>query len=398
MMARSAPDARNSLIAATVAFALTACGSAVTANDAATDTTTADLGAPDVSSPDTSPVDTGVDTVPPVDVPEIPATPITAPMETWTWIPFPDAVCANGAATGIAVNLTNRSNHVFIFMNGGGACWEGLTCYSLMTAVHVTDGYTQDTFNAEFPPYEAALMFSRTDMRNPWRDASFVFIPYCTGDIHGGNAVVNLRWGSQVHETHFVGYENMHAYLRRLALTFPSADRVWLTGSSAGGFGAGINWDQTQAAFGSARVDVVDDSGPPFAPPAMRWSTLRDAWNLQLPAGCPTCRDNLSSLVDYYSTRYGSDHRYALLSYDHDGTISTYFGLTGDQFNTGLLGMETQFDGEPNAARMHYFVLPGTNHTMMGDPASAMSADGTTLISWLQQMVSDDPAWHDIHP
>ena len=45
---------------------------------------------------------------------------IDAPAETWTWVPFPDAYCANGETTGIAVNLTGRSDRVVLYLEGGG--------------------------------------------------------------------------------------------------------------------------------------------------------------------------------------------------------------------------------------------------------------------------------------
>ena len=40
--------------------------------------------------------------------------PITAPAETWTWVPTDGMQCGNGAATGIGVNLTDRSDRVMI--------------------------------------------------------------------------------------------------------------------------------------------------------------------------------------------------------------------------------------------------------------------------------------------
>ena len=36
--------------------------------------------------------------------------PITAPAETWTFVPFPDAHCMNGESTGIGINLSDASS------------------------------------------------------------------------------------------------------------------------------------------------------------------------------------------------------------------------------------------------------------------------------------------------
>ena len=60
--------------------------------------------------------------------------------------------------------------------------------------------------------------------------------------------------------------------------------RVVLTGSSAGGFGAALNYSMVQDAFGNVPVSILDDSGPPFEDQQMpvcmqkRW---REAWGFE---------------------------------------------------------------------------------------------------------------------
>ncbi|WP_437852784.1 hypothetical protein [Sorangium sp. So ce363] len=51
--------------------------------------------------------------------------------ENWTWVPFSNAFCANGDAAGIGVNLTGKSKRVVVYLEGGGACWDEDTCYTL---------------------------------------------------------------------------------------------------------------------------------------------------------------------------------------------------------------------------------------------------------------------------
>src|SRR3990167_9013717 len=60
---------------------------------------------------------------------------ITAPMNTWTWVDFPDAVCDDGSPTGIGVNL-NGSSSLFVFLMGGGACWDYTPCALFNTSAH----------------------------------------------------------------------------------------------------------------------------------------------------------------------------------------------------------------------------------------------------------------------
>src|SRR2546423_10974885 len=68
--------------------------------------------------------------------------PLTTTMNAWSWVDFPDSSCDDGSATGIGVNQ-GSSNNLLVFMNGGGACWDYLTCFQINTAVHGPFGKTQ---------------------------------------------------------------------------------------------------------------------------------------------------------------------------------------------------------------------------------------------------------------
>lgn len=320
---------------------------------------------------------------------------IQAPNETWTWVPFDDAFCANGSTTGIGVNLTDKSKNVIIFMMGGGACWNQLTCYLAKTAVNL-DGYGEAKFNSDVNGVLASSLFDRDDPENPTKDFSFVFVPYCTGDVHSGNA--EQEYGGK--KTKHAGFANMTAYLSRIVPTFPDATRVVLSGSSAGGFGAGMNWWRTQKAFGSIRVDMIDDSGPPLPAPYLsedRENEWRNAWNLNgsLPPDCPDCKDSLSALITYYTEKF-TTQRAALLSYTKDNVISAFYGpIQTSYFEEGLkLFTKTQLEGKQS---FRYFYVAGENHVLLSSPNIAAKS-GVVLRDWLSLMLSDDAGWKSEHP
>src|SRR5690606_5667790 len=95
--------------------------------------------------------------------------------------------------------------------------------------------------------------------KNPVGDWSFVFVPYCTGDVHAGDradqAVPDVGGAQQ-----FVGYRNVAAYLERIVPTWSGVGHVLVTGESAGGFGAAFNYDRIADAFPGTRVTLLDDS------------------------------------------------------------------------------------------------------------------------------------------
>lgn len=319
--------------------------------------------------------------------------PITAPKETWTWVPFDDAFCADGSTTGIGVNLTDKSKDVVIFMMGGGACWDYLTCYLAQTAVNL-NGYDGAKFDNDAKNTLSGSLFDRNDATNPTKDFNYVFVPYCTGDVHAGDA--EQTYNGKV--TKHVGFANMTAYLKRIVPTFPGASRVILSGSSAGGFGAGMNWWRTQDAFGKVRVDMIDDSGaalPDPYLPAARENTWRSAWNLNaaLPPDCAECKTSLAALITYYANTF-TTQRAALLTYTQDNVISQFYGISTAKFEEGLKLFTPQLEGK---AGFRYFYVTGSNHVLLGDP-SLTSKTGITLKDWLGKMINDDPTWASENP
>ncbi|RKG62996.1 hypothetical protein D7V80_32385 [Corallococcus sp. CA054B] len=330
------------------------------------------------------------------DLPSIPYTvdagaPIDAPRESWTFVPVPDAHCANGTSTGMAVNLTDRSKRVVIFLAGGGACWEAAAC-ALGAATHITDTMGADPVLAEARAPNLSVLFDRDDVRNPFRDASFVYIPYCTGDLHAGTRIHTYDWFGPKNVEH-VGARNMDAYLRRLQPTFPQADRVWLTGISAGGYGATFHAWRVQKALPWARVDVLNDSGLVIDTQGDgRYGTMRATWGLEFPPGCTGCDARMSAVLDASARLLTAPRRYGMLGYLQDGTISLYFGLEGAQVQSGLEAARAS--AAPNVKT---FYLPGNPHVLLSHPDAANGA-GLTVRGWLQQFAAEDPAWEHAGP
>lgn len=323
----------------------------------------------------------------------------------WTWVPFADSSCANGTSTGIGVNL-GTTKHLVIFLEGGGACWDPVTCYTLNTAAYISKPFDQAAFEERVAKTDGSL-FDRGMDANTFKDASFVYVPYCTGDVHGGD--VEADYDGK--KTRHFGRKNFEAFLKRIVPTFEDADRVILSGSSAGGFGAALHFWRTQYAFGSnVRVDLVDDSGPPFPNDKMTYiDTWRTAWNFDaaLPPGCAECKTDLSQVFPYYIKKY-TKSRFALLSYTQDGTISKFYSLAPADFETDLIEVVTgPFASSKSAA----FIVSGSKHTMLGDLSTASGAaespdggsdagpineTGTKLSTWLTHMTSDDPTWQTV--
>lgn len=321
--------------------------------------------------------------------------PIVAPYEQWTWTDFPDSACDDGSPTGIGINPTNRSTNVLVFLDGGGACWDYTTCYVLNKATHGPFGQSQ--FSSVIGSIPAGSIFDRTSASNPFRDWSFVFVPYCTGDLHGGNNVATYQNATTKKTYHHVGHSNILAYLQRLAPTFPTIGKMVVSGSSAGGYGASFNYATFRSRWPDAEMYLVDDSGPPLEGSAIPVAFSTAFWanwhlgDVLLPICGTACQTDLSQLLPALAGSYPED-RMALLSSLQDATISSYLQLSAADFQTDLLAMATdRIDPLP---KFRYFIVSGSTHGMLG----VCCQNGTGLVSWLTQEVSDDPGWVSIKP
>jgi hypothetical protein len=318
---------------------------------------------------------------------------LVAPAGVWTWIDVPESQCDDGSPTGFAVNPQDTSD-LFIFFEGGGACWDYLTCFVVNSATHGPVG------SAEWATRAASLPapFDRTRATNPFSNATMVYIPYCTGDLHAGDNVAQYS-GDNVTRTYYhKGRSDTVAFLNRVTSTWRAPTRVVFSGSSAGGYGAALTYDLMRKTYPATRMYLIDDAGTLLegdAVPAAERTAWFASWNLGgvVDPLCPGCRDDLSGFYTTLASRYPND-RMALLSSLQDDTISAYFMLAADQFQTDLL----QMLGDRLTPTLNFraFLISGSQHTLLGTPQ--VTTQNVVLESWLGDMVNDRSPWPTITP
>jgi hypothetical protein len=368
--------------------------------------------------------------------------PLEVPAGQWTWVPVEGSQCALGSTAGFGINLSTTSDSLLIFLQGGGACWNAGTCapspaqfgpicgYGTVclydnaggtqpTASHVAeaDPFPLDgggAFPGELAQLQNVRALDRADPTNPFRDATFVYVPYCTGDLHAGQATrtypfqASLGGPSTQVDIHFSGATNMALFLQTLHAVLPGTRRIWLTGSSAGGYGATFNLERTRREFSSAQVHLLADSSPFLDTP--RWEAWRQAWNPALPEDCPACDAGLPEVMAHLVSTY-PDTRFGLLARDQDAVIAWYlFGTMSlndllsppvGPYGSALASLEAQADGTANAK---YFVVSGTSHvlwpgygTRLPDggysPPVPSNDGGTDLKAWIDAWATGAPGW-----
>jgi hypothetical protein len=193
---------------------------------------------------------------------------------------------------------------------------------------------------------------------------------------------------------------NAELFLARIAATVPEPEQVVVTGVSAGGFGAVLNYALVRSLFPRAKVSLVDDSGPMLRSDAFPGS-LRDAWahawkyEAVMDSIDPSVKDDFSAIHPALARKYPND-RMALLSSLRDQTIREYIALSPDAFQTAVLSLSSTVLDPLDHSRS--FFVPGETHTMLLSPGS-FSVQGVTLLDWLNQMqTADDATWKTVRP
>jgi hypothetical protein len=264
----------------------------------------------------------------------------------------------------------------------------------MSTPVANMDGdYSITKLENDLGAFQSGSVFDRSAPANPFRDWSYVFVPYCTGDFHSGD--VHASYGVD-----HAGYANVTAYLHQIVPTWCTPDQVVLTGVSAGGYGSVFNFEQVKEAFGpKVPVDLIDDSGAFWRPGFgdAKAAKLHAAWGTAATASaCSGCSSDWSQLFPYLSAKY-PDSRFSLVTAIYDYTICPYFGITTpdacaaayDDLADGVL------TGLPN---FRFFYVASPMHVWIGHDLSSTVTAGQTLATFLQRQVTGDPAWSSARP
>jgi hypothetical protein len=262
----------------------------------------------------------------------------------WNYYAIDGAVCRDGSPLGIYVRYTS-STKLVIYLEGGGACMSQHFCDhnpQNMTTVFPSGSLNGESFAGSLftqpglqAPYTTGI-FDNTNPDNPFQSWNEIYVPYCTGDAHFGTndsgGVTDTNTGMVTNPgQHFMGYRNMQKFIARIVPTFKNADYVVLTGSSAGGLGAGLNYGLVQDTFGSTHVDLIDDSFPPFTGQLIS-SCLQGItvplWGMDkaIPSDCAECQPDaggLANIIVYWHHKY-PHARAGLISSIHDQIIRLF--------------------------------------------------------------------------
>ena len=324
----------------------------------------------------------------------------------WVWIPRDDTFCRDGSTAGFGARLLPDADAVMIYLQGGGACYDAQSCGENKNTLIAGENYSREKFQEWVDTLGNQGVFNTMNPANPVARWNHIYIPYCTGDLHGG-ARVDANVPGVTGKQQFVGYRNIQNNLKVLAPYFQGAEDVALMGASAGGFGVLINYPQVVEAFGGRSVAALVDSAPIIPESAIKTSCferkLIDTFQLQLPERCPQCSEpaagGLIGIYDYLSQTYPQG-RFAFASADADlaGVIlynreSRACGGAGVNifnYRFSLYALRDKYIGHEWAT----FLPGGVQHTMTQSDALFLNRKfrGVSAANWLGKINDKTPS------
>lgn len=303
-----------------------------------------------------------------------------------------------------------KSKNLVVFFEGGGACWDNLSCTFPLDS-RVPPGLPQffvpAVTDASAPTNKSGL-FDDTRADNPVKDWTVVYIPYCTGDIHLGSSTrTYYNAGNPVFplppqfDIQHRGFDNFMVVLDWIKRELPKPERVLVTGSSAGGYGATGNFPWVAEAYPKAELTVMADASQGVTTPLFdKGSPGRQTWNPQL-APWVFGDGNVSGpeLLRYGARAYPNG-RFGQFSNVVDGVqiqfygyMKQYYGPGGScpnpvsDWNQQMLGTLASYSGELGNFRS--YLAPGSTHTILRSPGFFSDVGGgQPVAAWLGALLN----------
>lgn len=303
----------------------------------------------------------------------------------WQWVSVEGTQCMDGSETGVWVKYSTTGSKDFgTYLYGGGACFNTITCNTATSNPKPGNPGTSGIFDA------------RSD--NPLHGYNWMAVPYCTGDVHGGNAESPSSFSTH---REFRGLVNLKLMMARAADTFGDVGTQFITGESAGGFGAITTYATLRSYFPNARGVLMDDSGPVLddtaIPPCLQ-EKWRQLWNLNdgLPSDCPCNNDegNLVTAWSYGKSKYPKDS-FSLISSVTDATISTFFAFSNNNCKAVLPVGYTKLQAglERLSETVPVFMIPGNTHTHTSSGEFyTRNVASVNMFEWIGQLIDPNQA------
>lgn len=314
-----------------------------------------------------------------------------------------EATCSHAAGTDPAYRFWFRrgtADGLVVFFDGGGACWDDVTCAipRRREAERDDDGFYKAELIPTDDPNRFGGIFDLDNPRNPVRDWSIVYVPYCTGDVHSGSNTARYS-DPDTGEPYTIehrGADNFRVVLNWLKDNFAQPGQILVAGSSAGAYGASTHYPRIRAAYPRGRALMIGDAGQGVM--TQDFLDRRNAsWRFMLPREVFARNTTLTPEIDIVgrlAERYPQD-RFAQYTTAHDITQSSFYALMGAE-NACLAwtaNMTTALAQRQHESNFRSYLASGETHSILRTPRFyTEQSGGAPLAEWLTAALSANGA------
>jgi hypothetical protein len=308
-----------------------------------------------------------------------------------TFEPGGETTCARGTPFRFFVRK-GSVNRVVVEFRGGGACWDDLTCSigeSLFEETADPDPFILDEG-------KATGIRAHDRAENPFKDWHHVYIPYCTGDIHWGDATRSYGSADTAFTINHKGGINTRAVLNWVYENVPSPEKIFVTGCSAGAYGAALWSSHVKNHYKDTKVYQFADSGQGVITDSFFQESFPQ-WNAQasyplfIPNVEPEDFTRLPQLYALIGNTY-ADMLMSAYNTNFDENQFFYFTAQGggdiDEWSRRMRSSVAEIESTtPNFAS---YIAPDFKHCIIPyDDFYSVESNGVRLVDWLRQLVDD---------
>ena len=339
-----------------------------------------------------------------------------------------EPVCKDGLAPYAFFVKRGSVNKLLMYYQGGGACWNEVTCggtsWTSYQALCDTTVNTSGSDNPNHPDNHYGFGDLSNDS-NPFQHWNIVFVSYCSCDIHYGDAVQdydNYNDGTPIHVVHH-GFQNAKVAEKWAREHFVNPEMVFVTGSSAGSYGALFNAPLLQRVWPASQFRVLGDAGNGVITTYFLQHEFSN-WNFKgnLPKDIPGVIESIDSgngMVAYIEAvaAYFPNTNWAHYSTAYDGGMGGQTGfyhvmvtssiglwpnwwLSSCDWNEQMVQQagDTYTAVAAGTNNYRYYIGTGSRHTMWGSNKVYTDTTGgvPTIVDWINAMLTGGTGWGNV--
>lgn len=307
-------------------------------------------------------------------------------------------------------------NKLVMYYQGGGACWDYNTCVFIGTFDKDVNPAGSDN-----PNNTTTGFGDLTNPNNPFKDWNIVFVSYCTGDIHFGDSLPSYGGTPTRHK----GWHNARTAEKWAREHFVAPEEIFVTGSSAGAYGAFFNAPLHHAVWPDSKFTVLGDAGNGIITASFLQNEFNQ-WNFtaHLPPYIPGVAEAITdgtgipaytkAVADYFpNTAWGH------YTSSYDGGTGGQTGFYNVMLNlhplvlanwpswwnascawNSVMVQQAQDTATLTAGtdNYRYYIGTGSRHTMYGSNKVYTDTTGgvPTIVDWVNAMMARSPSWTNV--